>query len=306
MPEPSPRLTHQLTWKGVGGAGSSGRRRLGTARGDRPRGSGHRPHRATMGSRPGQPGRAVPWARGRTRRWGACRASCGRRWGNHCLGSRATHVAGEAGASSRPALHLGGMNGGEAEPHAQFRTPGRWDTRPRSEFGQEAGAVNTGQGAAGERSPALPAPRPRREPREASGPELSPRRPSRGSLPPRFRAPGSGSTRFWGGRERRRAARPGAPAAAGRARGQRGGEGSAGAGRRADGSGRAGSRAGAAAIACATFLQSWVSALGRPGGRTPRHGAPEPALRGKPLRQWEGLEGEVYIKERKICKCGTK
>ena len=85
-----------------------------------------------------------------------------------------------------------------------------------------------------------------------------------------------------------------------------GGEGSAGAGRRADGSGRAGSRAGAAAIACATFLQSWVSALGRPGGRTPRHGAPEPALRGKPLRQWEGLEGEVYIKERKICKCGTK
>lgn len=101
--------------------------------------------------------------------------------------------------------------------------------------------------------------------------------------------------------------RPGVPAVAPRARGRRGAGGSAGAEAGARGwelAGRA--RPAEVAIACATFLQSCVSALGRPGRRTPRRGAPEPAPRGKPPRSWEGSEGEVYIKGRKIRKCGTK
>lgn len=89
-PEPSPRLTHQLTWKGVGGAGSGGRRRLRDRSRGPPPDAGHRPRRATMGSRPGQ---AVPCARGCARGWARRRAARGRR-GKHCLGSGATQVAG--------------------------------------------------------------------------------------------------------------------------------------------------------------------------------------------------------------------
>ena len=95
--------------------------------------------------------------------------------------------------------------------------------------------------------------------------------------------------------------RPGVPAVAPRARGQRGAGGSAGAEAGAQGWERAGrARRAEVAIACATFLQSCVSALGRPGRRTPRRGAPEPAPRGKPPRPWEGREKEVYIKGREI------
>lgn len=139
-------------------------------------------------------------------------------------------------------------------------------------------------------------PPPRPAPRDAGSQEPRPSRPSRGPLPPRLRARGSGSARLWGGRGRRQPVRPGVPAVAPRARGQRGAGGSAGAEAGAQGwelAGRA--RPAEVAIACATFLQSCVSALGRPGRRTPRRGAPEPAPRGKPPRPWEGSEGEVYI-----------
>lgn len=113
-PEPSPRLARRLTWKGVGGAGSSGQprlraRRRGGSRGPPP-GARHRPDRATMGSGQGQSGRAVPWMLGCARGWGGRRAGRGRK-GDHCLGSGAAHVAGEAGASSLLVLHLG-MDGG--------------------------------------------------------------------------------------------------------------------------------------------------------------------------------------------------
>lgn len=47
----------------------------------------------------------------------------GKREGNHCLGSRAPHVAGEAGASSLPALHLGAMNGDDRGGVRLSRSP---------------------------------------------------------------------------------------------------------------------------------------------------------------------------------------
>lgn len=60
----------------------------------------------------------------------AARAGRGRK-GHHCLGLGATRVAGEAGASSPAAFHLGGMDGGEAETRASLRNPGSRGARPR-------------------------------------------------------------------------------------------------------------------------------------------------------------------------------
>lgn len=60
----------------------------------------------------------------------AGRAGRGRK-GDHCLGLGATRAAGEAGASSLAAFHLGGMNGGEAETRASLRSPGSRGAHPR-------------------------------------------------------------------------------------------------------------------------------------------------------------------------------
>lgn len=146
MPEPSPRLTHQLTWKGVGGAGSGGQPRLRTAHGDRPRAQGIARAGQQWGPRRGSRGGRCPES------GGACEGGAGGRRGNHCLGSGETHVAGEAGASSLPALHLGGMNGGEAELRASLRSPGRRGVRPRSEL-RQAGELAGGAGSGSCRPP---------------------------------------------------------------------------------------------------------------------------------------------------------
>lgn len=144
-----------------------------------------------MGSQPGQPGRAVPWARGCARGWGPRRAGRGTRR-NHCLDSGATHVAGEVGASSLPALHLGGMNGGEAEPSALLRSLRRRGARPRSSFrqganlreGQEARAADPGQGAPGvESSPHRPGPVPQEGAPRSGRPGAESGTPSPAALP---------------------------------------------------------------------------------------------------------------------------
>lgn len=115
--------------------------RCGRSRLRRPAGAGRLAARPLAGTAPGP--RASPAPGNNGVRAGAARACdalgagvgqrrAGRvRKGHHCLGWGATPFAGAARAPSLPGLHLGRMNGGEAETRASPRSPGRRGARPR-------------------------------------------------------------------------------------------------------------------------------------------------------------------------------